>query len=324
MEISGEDASCNTIQGNWIGLDISGRQGLANAGSGLVLVGSGHRIEANAIAGNGGHGVVLADSATAIRIQDNDIGVGVQDKLVPNAGDGIWVSAHAARDTLGPDNRIWGNWGWGIALTDSTAQGILITQNSLSGNGEGAIDLAPGANGGIAAPEVISAQPPAGTAPAGATVEIFSDSAGQALTYEATVTADGAGEWHWDGTASGPYVTAVAIDAQGNSSALARVLNVSVEDGSGVAQPSDFVLHQNYPNPFNPVTTVAYDLPVRCHVNVTIYNLLGRRVARLVDGMQDAGRYRVTFDASFLPSGLYFCQIEAQSYRAVQKMVLLE
>ena len=268
--------------------------------------------------------MVLADSTTAVLIQNNDIGVGVQDKLVPNAGDGIWVSPHAHGGTLGPDNRIWANQGWGIDLADSSIQTIRITQNKISGNALGGIYLAPGANGDMAAPVVASAQPPSGTAPAGATVEVFSDSAGQGLTHEGTTTADGSGQWQWEGTVSGAFVTAVAIDDQGNSSAFSQPLSATVSDVAFNIAPKAFALRQNYPNPFNPVTTVRYDLPVRCRVNIKIYNVLGQPVKELVNEVQTAGFHEARFDAASLPSGLYFCRITAQDYHAVRKMVLLE
>jgi hypothetical protein len=70
--------------------------------------------------------------------------------------------------------------------------------------------------------------------------------------------------------------------------------------------PQKFMLYQNYPNPFNPSTMISYDLPVRSRVKLSIYNLLGQEVATLIEGEQEPGRYNVKFDASGLPSGVYF------------------
>ena len=77
--------------------------------------------------------------------------------------------------------------------------------------------------------------------------------------------------------------------------------------------PEVFTLYQNYPNPFNPSTTISYDLPKRAHVLITIYDVLGRNVRTLVNEESPAGSYRVTFDASNLPSGVYFYRLNANS-----------
>jgi hypothetical protein len=77
--------------------------------------------------------------------------------------------------------------------------------------------------------------------------------------------------------------------------------------------PQKFALYQNYPNPFNPSTTISYDLPQRARVKLAIYNLLGQEVATLVDGEQEPGRYNINFDASGLPSGIYFYMQASQN-----------
>jgi hypothetical protein len=98
--------------------------------------------------------------------------------------------------------------------------------------------------------------------------------------------------------------------------------NVSRDETVGI--PSTFALHQNYPNPFNPSTTISYDLPVRARVKLVIYNLLGQEVATLVNGEQEPGRYNVKFDASGLPSGIYFYRLEAGKFVDVKKMILVK
>jgi hypothetical protein len=88
--------------------------------------------------------------------------------------------------------------------------------------------------------------------------------------------------------------------------------------------PKKFALYQNYPNPFNPSTTVSYDLPVRSRVKLSIYNILGQEVATLVDKEQEPGRYNVKFDASGLPSGIYFYRLEAGRFIEQKKMILIK
>ncbi len=83
--------------------------------------------------------------------------------------------------------------------------------------------------------------------------------------------------------------------------------------------PPSFELHQNYPNPFNPTTVVSFELPAACDVNLAVYDILGRRVAVLVDDRKMPGRYEVRLHASLfggqasgLASGAYFCRLEAR------------
>ena len=87
--------------------------------------------------------------------------------------------------------------------------------------------------------------------------------------------------------------------------------------------PRGFALLQNYPNPFNPVTQIAYGLPKGCWVKLEIYNLLGQRVATLVDEYQKAGQKSVSWYASDFASGVYFCRLEAGDFIQARRMVLL-
>ena len=87
--------------------------------------------------------------------------------------------------------------------------------------------------------------------------------------------------------------------------------------------PDAYALDQNYPNPFNPQTTITYDLPESVPVRLTIYDALGREVARLIDGVQPAGTHRAVWDAGRLASGLYFYDLRAGDFRQVKTMILL-
>ncbi len=88
--------------------------------------------------------------------------------------------------------------------------------------------------------------------------------------------------------------------------------------------PDKFELRQNYPNPFNPATTIAFDLPEADRVQVTVHDVLGRRVADLVDDHYRPGRHEVVFDAGHLPSGLYLYRLETSQGALVKTMVLLK
>jgi type IX secretion system substrate protein/trypsin len=84
----------------------------------------------------------------------------------------------------------------------------------------------------------------------------------------------------------------------------------------------DFSIN-SYPNPFNPTTTIAYQIPTDGFVNLVVYNTLGQVVSMLVNEHQTSGKYSVQFNASNLPSGVYFYKIESGSFNKVNKMLLL-
>jgi hypothetical protein len=85
----------------------------------------------------------------------------------------------------------------------------------------------------------------------------------------------------------------------------------------------DFKLLQNYPNPFNPLTTINYELPATNYVELSIYNLLGQKVATLVSENQKAGEHQVKWDASAFASGIYYSRIEAGVFQDVKKLILI-
>ncbi len=100
-----------------------------------------------------------------------------------------------------------------------------------------------------------------------------------------------------------------------------------IGDGFGPGdpgRPGEFHLHQNYPNPFNNATVITYQLPEASDVKLTVYSLEGRRVARLFEGFQPAGRHSVTWNASGLASGVYVCMLTAGPLTLRRKMTLLK
>ncbi len=94
--------------------------------------------------------------------------------------------------------------------------------------------------------------------------------------------------------------------------------------GSNTELPTEFGLEQNYPNPFNPITVIPYMLPQEASVRLSVFNMLGQEVMRLVDETQKAGRHEAQFDASSLPSGIYIYSITAGNFQASKTMVLLK
>ena len=91
-----------------------------------------------------------------------------------------------------------------------------------------------------------------------------------------------------------------------------------------INSPSAFTLNQNYPNPFNPSTIISYSLPQASNVKLIVYNAIGQPVRVLENGFKNSGTYNVTFNASELSSGIYFCKIEAGQFSSIRKMMLLK
>jgi len=89
------------------------------------------------------------------------------------------------------------------------------------------------------------------------------------------------------------------------------------------AIPAEYNLGQNYPNPFNPTTTISYDLPEAGFVSLKVFDLLGAEIATLVNTHQPAGSHAIRFDASTLSSGVYFYKIQAGSFTATRKLLLV-
>ena len=104
-----------------------------------------------------------------------------------------------------------------------------------------------------------------------------------------------------------------------------RVTPYTINTISEVKLPGMFTLRQNYPNPFNPSTTIEFSLPENVkNVRVSIYNILGQKVAELVNGSMPAGRYHYQWNAKDLASGIYIYELRTEKFVSVKKMVVLK
>jgi hypothetical protein len=119
-------------------------------------------------------------------------------------------------------------------------------------------------------------------------------------------------DYSWD-LNSDLWIEALYIEAQ----------EVGIED-SKQAIPEKYRISQNYPNPFNPTTRLKLAIPEKAKVKLTVYNLLGQKVATIFDGMMNAGNHELTFNAKNLSSGIYFYKIRANDYTDVKKMTILK
>jgi hypothetical protein len=116
-------------------------------------------------------------------------------------------------------------------------------------------------------------------------------------------------------TASFWDIYAQQVNANGN---LGIVSGVAVEPDIAL----DFALLQNYPNPFNPNTSIKYSIAIDGIVNLSVYNLLGEKVAILVNEEKPAGNYQVEFDANNISSGIYFYKLQTNNFFETKKMIL--
>lgn len=124
--------------------------------------------------------------------------------------------------------------------------------------------------------------------------------------------------WH---RASATDGAATNIGA-GSAVTLQRGIVTNIGEGNEIAR--DFRLEQNYPNPFNPTTVIEYQIPAEGLVTLEVYNMLGQRVASLVNEVQRAGVYTAGFDASRLSSGVYLYRLQTSSQVLTGKMMLVK
>ncbi len=119
--------------------------------------------------------------------------------------------------------------------------------------------------------------------------------------------------------------TGIAFDTVFTSTAL-LIITVATSDieENFNSIPKEYALAQNYPNPFNPSTNIKYSIPEASFVQLKVYDILGNEVATLVNEEQNIGNYNIEFNASALPSGVYFYRIQAGSFVDTKKMLLLK
>ncbi len=162
------------------------------------------------------------------------------------------------------------------------------------------------------------------------------------VAYNAVVEGSGNGT-SWSNITSSlspndPYTAIAVIDTNlfigtNNNSAFTKDATVwrlstnNIPTGVRTAEnntPVNFNLDQNFPNPFNPTTVISYSIPAGGQTVLTVYDMLGRDVRRLVDEHQNAGNYSVTFDGSRLTSGVYFYRLQSGSFSRTRKLMLMK
>ncbi len=126
----------------------------------------------------------------------------------------------------------------------------------------------------------------------------------------------------------GDTVVTIRVD-DGRGRNDTQTYNLHVHPSVGIDSennylPQKFVLYQNYPNPFNPVTNIKYQIPELNYVTIKVYDVLGKEVATLVNEDKSVGSYEVEFDATVLPSSIYFYRLQAGSFVETKKMGLMK
>ena len=131
---------------------------------------------------------------------------------------------------------------------------------------------------------------------------------------------------------SGPpsnYVYAIAIDDLGNKWIGTSGSGLAVySGGTGIEEENDEKVQigtmKVYSNPFTGITQIRYSVPKDINVNISVYNLLGQKVATPVNGNKKAGYYTVTWDGSKLSAGIYFIRFKAGSFKQTEKIILMK
>jgi hypothetical protein len=330
----------NKVIGNFIGTNKDGTKPLPNIDYGVSLtygqaniIGGTAPGEGNVISGNDWGGIFIRFSETMNNvITGNFIGTDVTGLInLGNFHEGIYLDYGAKNNIIGPNNVIVNNGVYGIIVKHDSTTNNKITQNSISNHSQLGIRNEEGGNSLLTPPTIteVSDTQISGTAPSNSIVEIFSDSEDEGAIYEGTVTTDASGNFSWSGTATGPHITATAIDAEGNTSIFSLPYITKIDEYRHWEIPANYSLKQNYPNPFNSNTQIQYGLAKSGHVSLKILNLLGEEVVVLVNQYQSAGYHAITWNGKdandrSVQSGIYYYKIEVAGYSASKKLVLVK
>jgi parallel beta-helix repeat protein len=246
IKISFAGTANNAVSRNYIGTDAGGTLDRGNGLDGVYIQGDAddNTVEYNVISGNGQYGVLIISDSDGNTVSGNGIGVAAN-RVDPlgNSASGILISVDADDNSIGPDNVIAYNNSDGVWVSGGDSTGNVITQNSIFSNTMG-INLTSGANGGIAAPVIVTTTVGSvnvvGTACAGCTVEVFENSGadGEGETYIGDTTATTSGAFTVTvSSLSDPYLTATATDATDGTSEFSEVFMATVTGGGSVYLP---------------------------------------------------------------------------------------
>jgi len=327
----------NIVYGNYIGTNRDGTGVVDNLKIGICIrhctnniIGGIEPGQGNIISGNGWCGICIRTSVNNI-VAGNYIGTDTTGLInlgnatvFPYSNGGIVLDFGAQKNIIGPDNLIAFNAEIGVRVRHDSTTGNTISRNSISQHSEYGIFLDQGGNSSISPPDIneITTSYVAGITYPNCVVELFSDSADEAKIYEGTVNSDDAGNFIWEGTASGPNITATVTDTTGNTSQLSLLPATSVDHRRSSINSEKLYLSQNYPNPFHSKTTIAFNLPQPGQVTLRIYDGLGRVVTTLASGKFQPGYHELTWDATGCPAGIYVYHLETGTISEKKTLIL--
>jgi len=268
--------------------------------------------------------------------------IGPYNIIAYNGGDGVAVWEDAINSFNADENLITQN-----SIYDNNGLGIDLQNNGVTFNDPADPDSGP--NQELNFPMIDSAMLSAGmttimgtidinTSPTSAVVEVFKaipdpTNFGEGEIYLGSTTPNAASNWSVvvSGLSSGDSITATTTDINNNTSEFCDNMPVLVSgvDESSEEKPMRYSLSQNYPNPFSSVTRIEYAVPKTTHVSLAVYEVSGRLIRVLVDGVKSPAYYTVSWDGrdnngGKVSSGIYFCRFETKEYRTAKKLILIQ
>ena len=240
LNLGGSNVTGNVVKGNYFGVDVSGQNKLQNRygvvlseGSQRNTIGGTEPGDANVVSGNQSAAILIRGAQTADNvIIGNFIGTDSTGEVALGNGTGIWLLEGTHDHVIGSAepgqaNVIAFSGIFGIQIEGPDTGGNTIRGNSIHSNARAGIVSQEGGNGGLAPPQLTAVSPVSGSACAGCTIDIYSDAADQGKVYEGAATADANGRFTFDEEAVGPFVTATATDAGGNTSPFSEARAVT-------------------------------------------------------------------------------------------------
>jgi hypothetical protein len=309
-----------TVQGNTIGISADGTTPLPNNSHGIEVWGGGNNMIGGASPGAGN------------RIAYNGLG---QQQIAAN---GVTIQSSTGNAILG--NLIYRNRRLAIDLVGGTENSFGVTENDATDSDTGPNNLQNYpllTSASSSGDRVLISGSITSTANTQYRIEFFSAPVPDTSTHGGawiylghTMIATGEGHSRTftaelSGALSvGHFVTATATDPGNNTSEFsARIPVASGTTASEDVLPLTFSLGANYPNPFRNGTTIEYRIAGHTHVDVRVFDTMGRQVAVLVDEGRQAGIYSVRWDSGDLAAGIYFCRMWAGDYRETRTLLKL-
>ena len=257
-----------------------------------------------------------------------------------NGNNGVTIWEHYNNTTNADENLITRN-----SIYDNVWLGIDLGDDGVTPNDGG--DPDPGANQELNFPVITGAHYYSGptlitgtidvdTDPTQATIEVFwakpdPSGYGEGALYLGSTTPDAAGNWNITvtGLVIGDTVTATTTDMNMNTSEFSQNNSVilGIEEGGSSGNPAGYILNQNTPNPFSNLTTIVFALPKTGHVSLKIYDVSGKLVKTLADGLYSPSDYTAYWNGRDengckVCSGVYFYILETEDFSATKKLIL--